>query len=172
MSLVPPPDDRLSAYLDEELTAAERSEVVRLLAESEEWRAELAEVAGARNALRGARPHDAPPGFWEHLLAAGPTEVGARPWWRRGPLQVAAVAAAVAAAMVGAVAVPDERAEEPARPDALQADDEYDPGDDASPSDDEDEEEDEEDDDDDQDEDGDESLVERIVDAALDPFGW
>jgi len=146
------------------LTASERAEVDRLLTESEDWRAELAEVAEARTALRSARPHDAPSGFWEHLLAAGPAQVGARPWWRRGPLQVAAVAAAVAAAVVGAVAVPEEGEERP-RPDALQADEEYDPGDETDEA---------EDDDETQadDEDDDESLVERIVDAALDPFGW
>ena len=165
MSLVPPPDDRLSAYLDEELTAAERAEVDRLLAESEDWRAELAEVAEARTALRAARSHDAPPGFWEHLLAAGPAAVDARPWWRRGPLQVAAVAAAVAAALVGAVAVPEEGAEERPRPDALQADDEYD--DEA-----EDDEAEDDEAEDDEAEDDDAGLIERFVDAALDPFGW
>jgi hypothetical protein len=60
MSVVPEPDDRLSAYLDDELAASERAEVDRLLSESEEWRDGLAEVAWARDAVRGLPQLDPP----------------------------------------------------------------------------------------------------------------
>ncbi|MBA2326313.1 MAG: hypothetical protein H0V95_06675, partial [Actinobacteria bacterium] len=64
MSSLPEPDDRLSAYLDEELDATERAAVDDLLARSEAWRAGLAEVAWARDAVRSLPAPDVPAGFW------------------------------------------------------------------------------------------------------------
>ena len=59
----------LSAYLDGELTDAERAEVETQLESSPEWREELAEVArGARRAAR-APERDAPAGFWDAVYA-------------------------------------------------------------------------------------------------------
>ena len=61
--------DMLSAYLDGELTDAERAEVEARLADSPEWRAELDEVRGARTMLRSVAQRDAPEGFWDVVLA-------------------------------------------------------------------------------------------------------
>ena len=61
--------DELSAYLDDELTANERAEVERRLAESPALRAELDEVRAARDAMRGLPTRDAPAGFWDTVIA-------------------------------------------------------------------------------------------------------
>ena len=61
--------DMLSAYLDGELTDAERAAVEAQLEASAEWRDELAEVRAARDALRGLPEREAPPGFWEAVHA-------------------------------------------------------------------------------------------------------
>ena len=61
--------DMLSAYLDGELTDAERAAVEARLEVSADWRAELAEVESARNIVRGLPARDAPPGFWDRVLA-------------------------------------------------------------------------------------------------------
>jgi anti-sigma factor RsiW len=61
--------DMLSAYLDGELTAAERAAVESRLEASAEWRAELAEVRTARDALRKLPARDAPAGFWDAVHA-------------------------------------------------------------------------------------------------------
>jgi len=61
--------DVLSAFLDGELTDAERAEVDARLESSPEWRAELAEVTSARNALRGLPEREAPAGFWDAVHA-------------------------------------------------------------------------------------------------------
>jgi anti-sigma factor RsiW len=61
--------DMLSAYLDGELNDAERAAVEQRLDASEEWRAELAEVESARAIVRGLPVRDAPPGFWDRVLA-------------------------------------------------------------------------------------------------------
>jgi anti-sigma factor RsiW len=66
--------DMLSAYLDGELAHAERTAVEARLAESPEWRAELDEVRGARTMLRSVAERDAPPGFWEAVLAGVVTD--------------------------------------------------------------------------------------------------
>jgi len=70
MSTLPPPDDRLSGYLDGELTPDERRAVDDLLRRSEEWRAGLAEVAWARDAVRALPIPDVPPGFRERMTGA------------------------------------------------------------------------------------------------------
>ena len=61
--------DMLSAYLDGELTDAERAQVETQLESSPEWREELAEVRAAREALRGLPERDAPAGFWDAVYA-------------------------------------------------------------------------------------------------------
>lgn len=61
--------DMLSAYLDGELTEAERAAVEEQLASSAEWRAELVEVGAARDALRGLPEPEAPAGFWDAVRA-------------------------------------------------------------------------------------------------------
>jgi anti-sigma factor RsiW len=61
--------EMLSGYLDDELDADERTAVDARLAESAEWRAELEEVRAARLAVRGLPRRDAPPGFWDAVLA-------------------------------------------------------------------------------------------------------
>jgi anti-sigma factor RsiW len=65
----PAPDERLSAYLDGELDDAERHAIESYVQTLPEWRAELDEVAWARDALRRLPVHEAPPGFWEAALA-------------------------------------------------------------------------------------------------------
>jgi anti-sigma factor RsiW len=62
--------DLLSAYLDGELTDAERATVETQLEASAAWRDELAEVSAARDALRGLPQRDAPGGFWDAVHAA------------------------------------------------------------------------------------------------------
>jgi anti-sigma factor RsiW len=107
MNARPAPDDRLSAYLDGELDAAERGTVDGYLAESSEWRAERDEVAFARDALRGLPEHEARPGFWEDVLSPDMAKARAR---RRSPLPrlltAATAAVAVAAVVVAALVIP------------------------------------------------------------------
>jgi anti-sigma factor RsiW len=62
--------DMLSAYLDGELTDAERVAVDAQLEASPEWRDELAEVRAARDALRGVSQREAPAGFWDKVHAS------------------------------------------------------------------------------------------------------
>jgi anti-sigma factor RsiW len=110
--------DVLSAYLDGELDAAERAAVEARLEESGEWRAELAEVRSARDALRGLPTRDAPAGFWDAVharVAAEETDAdaddavvpitAARSHARRRWAWIAASAAAVAV-VVAVVVVP------------------------------------------------------------------
>ena len=85
MNARPAPDDRLSAYLDGELDAAERADVDGYLAESPEWRAERDAVAYVCDALRGLSVHEAPPGFWEGVLSPELTRAA-----RSAPLAAAA----------------------------------------------------------------------------------
>lgn len=74
---VDPDDTVLSAYLDGECTDAERVALDARLADSADLRAALAEVAAARDAVRGLPLRDAPPGFFERLLAEGLPEASA-----------------------------------------------------------------------------------------------
>ena len=109
--------DMLSAYLDDELDADERAAVDARLAESPQWRAELAEVAAARDALRGVPSQDAPDGFWDAVRAhveadeeavgddavAAPvpiTSASSRRRWTWVAASAAAVAAVVAVILV------------------------------------------------------------------------
>ena len=103
----PAPDDRLSAYLDGELDAAERDTVDGYLDESSEWRAERDEIAFARDALRGLPVHEARPGFWEDLLSPDIAKARARRRSRLPRLLTATTAAvAVAAVVVAALVIP------------------------------------------------------------------
>ena len=110
--------DMLSAYLDGELTDAERAAVEAQLEASAEWRDELAEVRAARDALRGLPEREAPAGFWDAVharVAADDDEpvddeivvpiTAARSHPHRRWAWVAASAAAVAA-VVAVVVVP------------------------------------------------------------------
>ena len=75
----PPPDDRISAYLDGELPAAEHFEVQQLLVTSAEWRAELDAVAWARVSVRAMPAQLAPRGWWDEVRRTGPQEAKPRP---------------------------------------------------------------------------------------------
>ena len=105
MSSHPAPDDRLSAFLDGELDAAERQAVEAYLATSPEWRVELDEVASARDALRKLPAHEAPPGFWEAALAPELTRARTRRTRRASRIAGLGAAAAAVAAVVTAVLV-------------------------------------------------------------------
>jgi anti-sigma factor RsiW len=104
MNARPAPDDRLSAYLDGELDAAERDTVDRYLAESSEWRAERDEVAFARDALRGLPVLEARPRFWEDVLS--PDMARARARRRSRVLAAASAAVAVAAVVIASLVIP------------------------------------------------------------------
>lgn len=107
MNARPAPDDRLSAYLDGELDAAERADVDGYLAESPEWRAERDAVAYARDALRTLPVHEAPPGFWEGVLSPELTRARARRRSRLPRLVAAATAGvAVAAVVIASLVIP------------------------------------------------------------------
>ena len=107
MNALPAPDDRLSAFLDGELDAAERADVDGYLAESPEWRAERDAVAYARDALRGLSVQEAPPGFWEGVLSPELTRARARRSSRLPRLLAAATAGvAVAAVVIASLVIP------------------------------------------------------------------
>jgi anti-sigma factor RsiW len=103
---VGPPDDRLSAYLDGELDAAERQAVDGYLEASPEWRAELEDVTYARDALRQLPTHEAPPRFWEDVLSPDMAKARARRRSRLPRVIAIGAAAAVAAAVIASVVVP------------------------------------------------------------------
>lgn len=136
-----PDEDLLSAYLDGECTAAERTWVEEQLGASAEMRRVLDDVRAARDAVRALPLRDAPPEFWARILepdaepgidagtgaeAAGATpelvvasgggavDLAARRARRRPSRWVAAVAGAAAAFVVGAVIlVPHEKSVTP-----------------------------------------------------------
>jgi anti-sigma factor RsiW len=119
--------DMLSGYLDGELDAGERAAVEARLAESPEWRDELEEVRAARAAVRSLAVHEAPPGFWDAVLATvgadadsaaadgAPTApvVQLDDRRRRRFRWVAGAAAAVAVVVVAVVIVPHRAAVSP-----------------------------------------------------------
>jgi anti-sigma factor RsiW len=103
----PAPDDRVSAYLDGELDAAERADVDGYLAESPEWRAERDAVAYARDALRTLPVHEAPHGFWEGVLSPELTHARGRRRSRLPRVIAGATAAvAVAAVVIASLVIP------------------------------------------------------------------
>jgi len=100
----------LSAYLDGELDDATRAVVDARLVESPAWRAELADVRTARDAVRSLPAAEPPSGFWDDVFAAGGdanvTSLGARGRRARGGRWSALAGAAAAAAVLGVVLVP------------------------------------------------------------------
>jgi anti-sigma factor RsiW len=106
MNASPGPDDRLSAYLDDELDVAEREAVDGYLAASAEWRAERDEIAYARDALRGLPTHEAPTGFWEGVLSPELTRARAKRHSRWPRIAAAASGVAVAAVVIASLVIP------------------------------------------------------------------
>ena len=150
MSALPEPDDRLSAYLDDELDATERAAVDDLLARSAAWRDALAEVSWARDAVRGLPARDVPAGFWETVGDEHPAV--ARAGRRR---RIVGVAAAAAAAVV-VFAVPLDTSDGGGgRSPSGNGDRTTVRGERTGVR-----------------EDRDRSPVERFVDVVLEPFGW
>lgn len=109
--------EMLSAYLDGELDASDRAAVEARLAESAEWRLELADVRAARDAVRALPTRDAPEGFWDAVHAGiaatddGPADDPApvvHITAARSRRRVAWIAASVAAAaaVVAVIVVP------------------------------------------------------------------
>ena len=98
----------LSAYLDGELDADERAAVETRLAESDEWRAVLAEVQAARDALRALPLVDPPESFWARVLEDDDNVVDLATAARRRArlLRRMTAAAAAAAAVFGVAFVP------------------------------------------------------------------
>ena len=102
----PAPDDRLSAYLDGELEAAERDAVDGYLATSPDWRTEHDEIAYARHALRALPTHEAPQGFWEGVLSPELTRARARRRSRLPRVAAAMSGVAVAAVVIASLVMP------------------------------------------------------------------
>ena len=120
-----PSEDLLSAYLDDELDAADRALVERRLEESAEWRTVLDELGETRSLLRGLPVRDAPPGFIDELLAsdgpvadapstvAAPVPIDAKKR-RRNRIAGWVAGGAAAAAIVAVVMVPTQSQVKPA----------------------------------------------------------
>jgi anti-sigma factor RsiW len=117
MSTIDPPEELLSAYLDDELPAEERALVEHRLEESGEWRAVLEEVRETRELLHSLPVREAPTGFWDSLLQpdiAPPVQLGTA-HGRRGKRALSWLAgAAAAAAIVAVVVVPGQSQVKPA----------------------------------------------------------
>ncbi len=98
-----PDDDRLSAYLDDELTELERKRLEVELRANRELQQGLEELTTVRDQLRRQGPLMAPPGFAAGILDALDEEPApaAASWWRR-PLGVP-IQGVVAFAMAAAV---------------------------------------------------------------------
>jgi anti-sigma factor RsiW len=123
-----PPDalaeDAISAYLDDECSAAERVAVEARLASDTEWQQVYAEVRDARAAVRALPPREPPAGFIDavcervrvaddgtgaHSEPSEPAESSgrhARRTGRRAPRIVAGLAAAAAIAVGFLIATP------------------------------------------------------------------
>jgi anti-sigma factor RsiW len=115
-------EDLLSAYLDGELDAPTRAAVQARLAESAPWRAVLAEVEAARDALRALPRVDLTADQWTHLFAAvaadapAPSPAPSRVSLLRRGLHQRSVrwigtgaAVAAAAAIIAAVVLPGQQ---------------------------------------------------------------
>jgi anti-sigma factor RsiW len=111
-------EDSISAYLDDECSAAERVAVEARLARDAEWQRVLAEVRDAREAVRALPRREPPSGFVDAVcerVRAADDGAGARPdradgqarrAGRRAPRIVAGVAAAAAIAIGFLIASP------------------------------------------------------------------
>ena len=106
MNAYPTPDDRLSAYLDGELDAAERAAVDGYLEVSADWRAERDEIAYARDTLRGLPTREAPTGFWEGVLSPELTRARAKRRSRWPRIAAAVSGVAVAAVVIASLVIP------------------------------------------------------------------
>ena len=110
MSVPEVPDELLSAYLDDEVTEAERARVDEALEGSADARARLGELASTRDAVRGLVDPELPAGFLAHLelavtaepaspvITAAPAERGRshrRLTWLAGGVAAAALVAAL-----------------------------------------------------------------------------
>jgi negative regulator of sigma E activity len=119
------PEDALSAYVDDELTAAERDAVAARLARDELWRHILDDVVTARDTLRQLPEREPPAGFWlrvltnvaeiaEHDQLSGAPTAAVVPLTPSRPRRVprwGAIAGAAAAVVVGvAIASPQHHA--------------------------------------------------------------
>ncbi len=117
-------EDLLSAYLDGELDAPTRAAVETRLAESAAWRAVLAEVDAARDALRALPPMDLTADQWSTIFAAvaadapapSPTGAPSRVSMLRRGLHARSVrwigtgaAVAAAAAIAAAIVLPGQQ---------------------------------------------------------------
>jgi anti-sigma factor RsiW len=115
------PEDALSAYVDGELSAAERAAVEARLARDELWRHIFDDVVTARDTLRQLPEREPPAGFWlrvltnvaeiaEHDQLSGARAAAVVPLARPAPRRVprwGAIAGAAAAVVVGvAIASP------------------------------------------------------------------
>lgn len=117
MSTIDPPEDLLSAYLDDEATPDERALVERRLDRSAEWRTVLEEMRATRDLLAELPTREAPTGFWDSLLQpdiAPPVQLGTVRK-RRGKRAITWLAGAAAAAAIAAVVlVPGQSRVKPA----------------------------------------------------------
>ncbi|MDQ1519326.1 MAG: hypothetical protein QOI55_399 [Actinomycetota bacterium] len=117
------PEDLLSAYVDNEVTDAERAAVEARLARDVTWQHILAEVVAAREAVRALPDREPPAGFWLRVLtrvaevaerdhfeiAAAAAVVPIMPPARRRVPRWGAISAAVVAVVIGvAVAAPQQ----------------------------------------------------------------
>ncbi len=93
-------DDVLSAYLDDELTAAERDEVEAHLNACAECRSDLEAEADVRRLVRELPAVDPPFGFYERILRAGPGASAQPERKRRLRFGLGGIAAAVACWLV------------------------------------------------------------------------
>jgi anti-sigma factor RsiW len=117
MSTIDPPEELISAYLDDEATPEERALVEQQLAESAEWREVLVEVRSTRELLLALPRREAPTGFWDSVLQpdiAPPVRIETAR--RRRSKQVIGwlAGAAAAAAIAAVVLVPSQSRVKPA----------------------------------------------------------
>jgi anti-sigma factor RsiW len=119
------PEEMLSAYVDGEVTDAEREVIEARIERDDTWRHIVAEVIVARDAVRGLPEREAPAGFWlrvltrvaetaddEAAIAASADVVSlARATPRRIPRWGALAAAAIAVVVGVAVAAPQRNDE-------------------------------------------------------------
>lgn len=108
-------DEMLSAYLDGELTEAEQVAVRSRLADSPEWRAELAGVESVRSLVRGLPVHEPPAELWDSLLepSGGPSAPAGSARRRRISAARWLTGAAAAAVVATVLLVPDEASTTP-----------------------------------------------------------
>ncbi|MFZ4584690.1 MAG: hypothetical protein ACOYNI_05615 [Acidimicrobiia bacterium] len=114
-----PPDDRVSAYLDGVLSAADADAVAALAASDPKWAAAIDDERAVRSALRSLPAAAPPPGFWTDVMASvradedSVTSLESRRRARHTYRWVGAGVAASVLLFVGALAVPNERSVRP-----------------------------------------------------------